>query len=92
MLPLQNRLKRYDNEEKLSILRNSRITGASPADFLMPYPGHSFGESYHSAKSILDPQSFRLVSVLHFVLMPNNSLLLASVKQPILENKTLNSK
>ena len=38
------------NEGVLHIPQNSSITGASPSDCLMSYPGHSLGESYFSAK------------------------------------------
>ena len=39
------------NEGVLRILLSSSITGASPSDYLVSYPGHSFsGESYLSAE------------------------------------------
>ena len=37
-----------DNEEVLHIPQSSGITGASPSDYLMPYPGHSLGEGSYS--------------------------------------------
>ena len=38
------------NEGVLRILQISSITGTSPLDCLMLYPGHLLGESYTSAK------------------------------------------
>ena len=38
------------NEGLLRILQSSSITGASPSNCLMSYPGDSLGESYPSAK------------------------------------------
>ena len=38
------------NEVALHIPQSSSITGTSPSDFLMSYPGHSLGESYFSAE------------------------------------------
>ena len=37
------------NKEVLCILQSSSITGASPSDCLVSYPGHSLRESYPSA-------------------------------------------
>ena len=37
------------NEGVLRIPQSPSITGASPSDRLVSYPGHSFGESYPSA-------------------------------------------
>ena len=39
-----------DNEGVLNIPQSSIITGASPSDCFMPYPGHSLGESYPLAE------------------------------------------
>ena len=38
------------NEEVLCIPQSSSITGASPSDFLVSYPGHSLAGSYYSAE------------------------------------------
>ena len=38
------------NEEVLYIPQSSSITGASPPDCLVSYPGHSLGESYSFAE------------------------------------------
>ena len=38
------------NEGVLFIPQNSSITGVSPLDCLVSYPGHSLGESYPSAE------------------------------------------
>ena len=38
-----------DNKEVLYIPQHSNITGASPSDCFMSYPGHLLGESYPSA-------------------------------------------
>ena len=40
----------YGNEGVLRIPKISSITGASPSDSLVSYPGHSLGESYLSAE------------------------------------------
>ena len=37
------------NEEILHIPQNSGITGTSPSDYLVSYPGNSLGESYSSS-------------------------------------------
>ena len=37
------------NERVLRIPQSSSITGTSPSDCLMPYPGHLLGWSYPSA-------------------------------------------
>ena len=39
--PCQSGPGRNDNEEGLCIPQNSSITGTSPSDCLMPYPGYS---------------------------------------------------
>ena len=39
-----------DNEGVLCIPQSANITGASPSDCLMSYPGHSLGESYPSVE------------------------------------------
>ena len=41
------------NEEVLCIPQSSSITEPSPSNGLLPYPGHSFGKSYSSAKTQL---------------------------------------
>ena len=38
------------NEELLHIPQNSSLTGPSPSDCLVPYPGHSLGDSYSLAE------------------------------------------
>ena len=38
------------NEGVLRIPQSSSITGSSPSDCLVSYPGHSLGESYPSAE------------------------------------------
>ena len=38
------------NEGALNIPQSSSITGASPSDGLVSYPGHSSRDSYHSAE------------------------------------------
>ena len=38
------------NKGVLHIPQNSSITGASPSDYLVSYPGHSLGESYSSVE------------------------------------------
>ena len=38
------------NEEIIRIPHKSSITGTSPLDCLVSYPGHSLGESYSSAE------------------------------------------
>ena len=38
------------NEEVLHIFQSFTITGATPSDCLVSYPGHSLQESYPSAK------------------------------------------
>ena len=38
------------NERVLRIPQGSSITGTSPSDCLVSYPGHSLGESYPSAE------------------------------------------
>ena len=38
------------NEGVLHIPQSSSLTGTSPSDFLMSYPGHSFREFYPSAE------------------------------------------
>ena len=38
------------NEGALCIPQSSSITGTSPSDCLVSYPGHSLGESYPSAE------------------------------------------
>ena len=38
------------NKEVLSIPQSSSITGTSPSDCLVSYPGHSLGGSYSSAE------------------------------------------
>ncbi len=38
------------NEGVLRISQSSSITGASPSDRLVSYPGHSLGESYPTAE------------------------------------------
>ena len=40
----QSGLGSDDNEEVLHILQSSSITGASPSDYLMSYPGHLLGQ------------------------------------------------
>ena len=49
MLPLRGGLGSDGNEGVHRILLSSNITGSSPSDCLVPYPGHSLGESYPSA-------------------------------------------
>ena len=44
--PGQSRTWGDGNEEVLRILQTSSITGISPSDCLVSYPGHSLGESY----------------------------------------------
>ena len=39
-----------DDEEVLRISQSSSITGASPSNYLVLYPGHSSGESYPSTE------------------------------------------
>ena len=39
-----------DNNGVLCIPQSSSITGTSPSDCLVSYPGHSLGESYLSAE------------------------------------------
>ena len=46
----QSGAKSDGNEGGVSIPQNSCITGASPSDCLVSYPGYSFGESYFSAE------------------------------------------
>ena len=46
MLPLRI----YGNKGVLYIPQSSSITGASPSDCFVLYPGHSLGESYPSAE------------------------------------------
>ena len=41
------------NERVLCIPQSSRITGTSPSDCLVSYPGHSLGGSYSSAEKKL---------------------------------------
>ena len=48
-IPGQNRSGGDGNEGVLCIPQTSNITGASPSDSLVLYPGHSLGESYPSA-------------------------------------------
>ena len=48
--PGKNAPESDDNKRVLSILQSSSITGASPADCLVSYPGHSLGESYYSSE------------------------------------------
>ena len=45
----QSRPGSNDNDRVVYIPQSSSITGASPSDCLVSYPGHSFGESYPSA-------------------------------------------
>ena len=47
MLPLWVRVDN-GNKEVLRISQSSNITGASPSDCLVLYPGHLLGESYPS--------------------------------------------
>ena len=42
--------KSNDNEEVLHIFQSSNITGASPSDSLVSYPGHSWRKSYPSVE------------------------------------------
>ena len=42
-----------DNEGVLCIPQSSNITGASPSDFLVSYPGHLLEKSYPSAETLL---------------------------------------
>ena len=46
----QSGLESIGNEGVLCIPQCSGITGASPSDCLVSYPGHSLGESYPSAE------------------------------------------
>ena len=48
--PGQSGLGSNGNKEVFCIPQSSRITGASPSDCLVSYPGHSLGESYPSAE------------------------------------------
>ena len=52
MLPLcgQSEPGSDSNEGVLHIPQSSSITGASPSDCLVSYPGHSLGESYSSVE------------------------------------------
>ena len=38
------------NERVLHILQSSSITGTSPSDYFVSYPGHLFGELYPSVE------------------------------------------
>ena len=49
-IPVQSGPGSNDNEEVLRILQSSSITGTSPSDCLVSYPGHSFGVSYPSSE------------------------------------------
>ena len=46
----QNGPGSHDNKEVLCIPQSSSITGTSPSDCLMSYPGHTLGEFYPSAE------------------------------------------
>ena len=46
--PGQSGLGNNGNEGVLRIPSSSRITGTSPSVYLVPYPGHSFGEGVFS--------------------------------------------
>ena len=48
--PGQSEPRSNDNEGVLHIPHSSSITGASPSNCFMSYPGHSLGESYPSAE------------------------------------------
>ena len=48
--PGQSEPGRDSNEEVLCIPQSSSITGNSPSDFFVSYPGHSLGRSYPSAE------------------------------------------
>ena len=48
--PGQSRLESDCNEGVLRIYQSSTITGASPSDCLVLYPGHSLEKSYPSAE------------------------------------------
>ena len=52
--PGLNRLGSDGNEGVLRIPQSSSITGVSPSDCLVWYPGHSSGEFYSSA--VMQPQ------------------------------------
>ena len=49
-IPGQSGSRSDDNEGVLRFLQSYRITGASPLDGLMSYPGHSLVGSYPSAE------------------------------------------
>ena len=46
----QSELGSSGNKGVLRIPQSFRITGVSPSDCLVSYPGHSLGESYPSAE------------------------------------------
>ena len=48
--PGQSGTENDGNEGKLNILQSSNITGASPSDCLMSYPGHWLRGLYTSAE------------------------------------------
>ena len=48
--PSQSKPGNDENKEVLHIPQSSSITGASPSDCLVSYPGHSLEESYPSAE------------------------------------------
>ena len=49
-IPSQSGPGSDDNEEILCISQSSNMTGTSPSDCLVSYPGHSLRESYPSAE------------------------------------------
>ena len=49
-MPGQSEPESGDNEGVLHIPQSSSITGVSPSNCLVSYPGHSLGESYPSAE------------------------------------------
>ena len=56
-----------DNEQILCIPSTFNITGASPSDYLMSYPGHLLGDSYplqRCSQCILHPQSSGLFIII----------------------------
>ena len=52
MLPPRSRVdqRAYDNDGVLRIPQSSSITGPSPSDSFVSYPGQSLGKSYSSAE------------------------------------------
>ena len=56
-----------DNKGVLHIPQSSGITGTSPSDCFVSYPGHSLGESYESVYSVA-PANWAIVHVSVFLI------------------------